>query len=174
MLPLNSSATAHQSRVSSENEISAVFLYHFSMFVNWPDLAFDSITSPFRYCILTQTAMPTLLALTIKGEKLDGRQLQSKHFNRNINKDSIPDFDGCHILYIGKDSIKSWPLIKQQVLKQSILTVSNDPSFSLDKGGMISLLQHKNRIKPQINIKNVKASRLKISSKLLGISQLIN
>ena len=155
-----------QTAAPKEYQIKAVFLYNFTHFINWPEEAFENQYAPFIIGIVGKDPFGPALADAIADERIGSHLIRIKRFN------SIKEIEKCHILYIGTpdpDEIKS---ILSAVAKQNILTVSDSPNF-IRWGGMIRFYTDQNKIRLQINNTLAKAAGLKISSKLLRVSQVL-
>lgn len=151
----------------SEKEVTAVFLYNFANFVNWPPDSRQDSTHPFRYCVLDEEITPVLREV-LKGETVKGRALSVQSEVTNT------DLAQCHILYLGKTNFRnpdSWNLVRA-ALAARVLTVSDLENFEL-RGGMIALVRQDRRIHPRINIDAVERGKLRISAKLLNLATIV-
>ncbi len=157
-----------KSQKPSDEEINAVFLYNFAVFVKWPNKNNGIEENTFRYCVVNQEHLLQTLALTLEGESVKGHSMVATAYSTDNVKDS------CQVLYIDESQMAQWPAIKQKIAGKPILSVSNSLTFVAQQGGMISLLRDNKTIRPAINLNNVEKNRLKISAKLMRISKKIN
>ena len=157
----------------SDEQMSAVFLYNFALFVSWPEAAFTTAQSPLRYCVIDEQSLFDTLTLTLRGEVIQGRSLVASFYNSGDlqNKDKADLLSQCQVVYVGQKAMHSWSVVKSICAGKPILSVSDQLDFVAKQGGMISLLKEKKRIRPAINTANVDYSALKVSAKLLRISQ---
>ena len=152
----------------SEREVRAVYLFNFSIFIRWPDTAFETQDSPFNYCVLGDDDLSRILARLLVDESVNGRPL------RLLNEDKARvDWRRCHLLYMqGSDE-----LMMNQVLTdvkgENVLTVADTEAFTR-QGGMVGLVRKGRRIRPVINTDQVATTGIRISSKLLRLSTLVS
>ncbi|MFT4928479.1 MAG: hypothetical protein ACI8WB_004598 [Phenylobacterium sp.] len=159
----------------SDDQINAVFLYNFAVFVHWPDTAFANSQSPFRYCVVGEDDFIDTLALTLQGEAVKGRSLVASVINpANSKVKNQTPLSDCQVVYIRQDAMDKWPDIAREIATKPILTVSDSRDFVASKAGMLSLVKQKNRIRPAINITNVASTSLKVSAKLRRISEQVS
>lgn len=151
---------------AAEYQVKAVFLFNFAQFIDWPSEAFSNVRSPLVIGVLGKDPFGPFLDQTIQGEIAHGRPVLVQRYR------DIDEISACHILFIGR-SEAGW---LQQVLAGlkglGLLTVSDIPDFAR-QGGMIQFMIEKNKIRLLINMEDVKASNLSISSKLLRLSQIV-
>ncbi len=140
-----------------EYKIKAGYLFNFTKFITWS----EEDMSTFNICILGNDPF---------GELIDPIE-QRLAFNRPIKLfrlTAISKEPHCHIVYVSAGiSAKSLGLYK------NMLTVGEDASF-IGQGGMIAFVKQQDKIKLQINLNPLQQSGLKISAKLLEVSELVN
>ena len=151
----------------ADHQIKAVFLYHFTKFINWPETAFPSADSPFNICTTGSGPLSEVLTSAISGEVVAGHPLQ---VISQVGSDQVPT---CHILYIpaGYDSHLLWTSKNSGVA--TILTVSDDETF-INQGGIIKLESTLGRVRPVINTTALDRAELKASAKLLQLATLVS
>jgi hypothetical protein len=140
-----------------EYKIKAGYIFNFTKFITWPE---ENNTETFNICIVGNDPF---------GDSINGIE-QHSAFNRPIklfrltalNKDSH-----CHIVYIGAGGNA-----KSALLNKNILTVGEETAF-ITQCGMIAFVKQQDKIKLQINQKLLQQSGLKVSAKLLEVSELI-
>ena len=145
--------------------MKAAFLYNFAKFASWPAVALAP-RQPLRLCIVGDNAVAEALALTIKGRKVDDRLLTVYV----INADG--PIHSCHLLYIGGREGKHADLLLYALKGTSIFTVSDGDRFA-EMGGVAQLILENNRMRFAVNVDAAQRARLKISSKLLSLAQII-
>ena len=161
-LVLQSSLKSEQAP-SAEYQLKAVFLYHFTRYVSWPNL--DSTEeAPIVIATLGPNPFGSLLEEVVRGERVNGRPLAVRHFA------DIDQVEACHVLFISADvDMPSLPAAWQQ---QHILTVGERPGFA-EGGGTINFFVDDARLRYEINIEAVSESRLVVSSKLLKLARIV-
>ena len=74
--------------------IKAAYLYHFAMFVDWPDDAFASRNAPIVIGIVGADPFGPAIDDTVRDKRIDGRPLVVKRL------DWAQDLRHCHILFV--------------------------------------------------------------------------
>ena len=157
---------SEESFISREYQLKALFLYQFGggNYVEWPDAAFSNDEAPFVIGLLGHTPVEkTLQDVSIK-YKIKGRKIVVQQF------DPMSTTQTCQILFIGRDV---GPAIQKQVVEkmqnQPVLIVGETVGFA-GRGGSMNFVIESNKIHIEINLDAAKHQQLKISAKLLGLS----
>ena len=160
------SAGAMNGQASREYDVKAVFLYNFASFVEWPETAFNDQDAPFVIGVLGSDPFGQALDDVIKGERAKGRALLIKRLA------SVEDVPGCQILFIGASETPRLAQILRQCRGKPVLTVADVPDFA-ERGGMIGFRTEGGRLRLEINLSQLRGSRLTVSSKLLRVARVI-
>jgi hypothetical protein len=83
------------------------------------------------------------------------------------------DANNCHLLFICSSEREHLEKIFADLKGRSILTVGETEDFAF-RGGMIQFMTERNRIRFRINQKAALAANLRMSSKLLGLAEVID
>jgi hypothetical protein len=150
----------------TEYQVKAAFLYNFAKFVEWPQEIFGS-GSVMQICVLGEDPFGEELSRITSGKVVGGHPLEIKH------PTSAEGARSCHILFISKSEKSHFKTTLQVLQGYSVLTVGDASGF-LDEGGMVNFVLRDDRVKFEINLKAAERAGLKISSKLLGVAQLVN
>lgn len=141
-----------------EYKIKAGYLFNFTKFITWSE---ENMVT-FNICILGNDPF---------GELIDPIE-QRLAFNRPIKLIRLTTISKelhCHIVYVSAGvNAKSLGLTAK-----NMLTVGEDANF-IAQGGMIAFVKQQDKIKLQINLKPLQQNGLKISAKLLEVSELVN
>lgn len=156
-----------QSQEISEYEIKAAFLYNFAKFVEWPDELFLDPNAPFVFGVLGHDPFGQILEQTIGGKYIQGRRLEIDRFKR------CEDIQYCHILFIALSEKECIEEIVEKVNRFGVLTVGDMEGFA-ERGGVINFFMKENKVRLCINPNAAERANLKISSKLLNVSQIVN
>jgi YfiR/HmsC-like len=78
----------------------------------------------------------------------------------------------CHLLYIGAAAPKRWEELETAVHGAPVLTVSSVDRFA-ESGGIAQLIEDRERMRFAINVDSATRARLKLSSKLLSLAQIV-
>ena len=139
------------------NKIKAVFLFKFFDYVSWPTADEDDKT------LCTYGPHPFGKNLSYIAKMQNGG---------NTKVISIPSLDQagkCNVLYIHDNTSKK-QLSNTSMKNTLIVSSSND---SLENGGVISMVEKSGRIRLYINLKEAEKKKLKISSRLLDIAEVL-
>ncbi len=159
-------SNAAQSDKFAEHEVRAAYLYNFSLFVRWPDSAFDNRDSEFRYCVLGDRKLAETLSRVLRGETVRGRNLR-------LMRAEIPDqWRRCHLLYLDGSVQGMLPRLLQAIQGAPVFTVG-EYSQLVEAGAMAALARKGRRIKPVIHRQRVEDAGIRVSSKLLRLSTLV-
>lgn len=159
--PVSPAAPATPSR---EAQITAVFLYNFAQFVNWPADAFPDGKSPLELGVVSaDPGVADSLLAAVDGKSVGGHPLAVRRF-------ATPgEARACHVLYVeGVPPVEVERLV-ERFRKSPVLTVGNTPAF-LTQGGVIHLFTEDNKMRFEVNLRAMEAARLKISSQLLKMA----
>lgn len=143
----------------SEYTVKAAFLYNFSRFTQWPEMATPN--GHFNVCVIGNNPFGDALQ-NIAGKEVHGRTLTIvKYRAENLSK--------CHIVFFSKQTSNRIAGLIHRVSKLPVLTVSDMEGFA-DKGGIIELQIVDNKIRFYINIDAANEAGLTISSGLLRLA----
>lgn len=150
---------------TSENEVKAAYLFNFAKFVEWPEKAFASKTSPIILCILGDDPFGDALA-NLEMKKIKGRSLTVVKAH---NKEQLKT---CHMLYVSESEKKELSDIITRTDNKPCLTVGSMEDFA-SKGGMIGFVRKGKNIRFEVNLDRVKRAELAISSRLLNLALIV-
>jgi YfiR/HmsC-like len=151
----------------SEYQVKAVFLFNFSQFVTWPADAFENPRSPMVIGVLGADRFGSELDAVVTGERADGRSLVVRHYR------DVSQIKDCQILFIDRSEQDKLGNILKTLGGRSILTVS-DIDGAARSGVMIDLVLVGDHVHMRINVAAARASRLVLSSQLLGLAEIVN
>jgi hypothetical protein len=148
------------------SDLEAVFLFHFTQFVEWPSDAFATTNSPFVIGILGEHPVVSALRDVLKNEVVKGREFVLRVYQ---HPDEVRQ---CHLLFLGKGEEASVPRVLSRLRGQPVLLVSELDGFA-QRGGMIEFVTERNKIRLRINVEKTRAANLSVSSKLLRVAEVI-
>ena len=151
---------------ASEYSVKAAFLYQFSLFIDWPSDAFANPSAPLIIGVLGDDPFGSTLDKTVKDKTVNGRRFVVKRF------ESLEDLQYCHILFVSSSEDGHLSRVLEKLKSSSTVTVSDIHHFA-KQGGIIGFVIRDNRIGLQINAAAAKEARVKISSKLLRLADVI-
>ncbi len=160
------SALRGTAQSSGEYEIKAAFLYNFAKFVEWPAEAFVDPQAPFVLGVVGEDPFGSVLAQTVGGKTVNGRQLMVRRFKHG------EDLRGCHILFVSSSEKKHLAQILESLKGSSVLTVGETDRFA-QFGGAVNFILEANKVRFEINVDAAARARLKLSSKLLALARIV-
>lgn len=160
LLPVLTAGAGFSDTVT-EYDLKAAYLLNFAGYVEWPEPP-----EPVTICVYGEnpfkmTTIATLLEA--KAGQIDAR------FKYPSQLEQLTD---CNILYLGQSEHDNFNKAINMVHNAPVLIVTDDQG-GLPPGAMINLITESNRLRFEINISTVLASKLKISSKMLKLAKIV-
>lgn len=155
-----------QSTASGEDKVKAVFLSKFPSFVTWPDTAFSDPSSPIDIGILGRVSLEKHLEEAVRGERIKGRPLRIR------NVDTFEEAARCHIVFFPAGSAARTDPILAGLSRLPVFTVGETDGFTR-RGGILNFKTVEGRIRLEINPDTAVAAGLRIRSKLLSVSTIV-
>lgn len=152
---------------SKEYQVKAVFLFHFTEFVDWPSASFPQDTTPLVIGVLGEDPFGAYLDEVVRGETVKNRPLVVQRYRR------AEDIRICHVLYISPASADRVEQVSASLKGRGVLTVGETQLFARS-GGMIGFATVGGKLRLMINVEAARASKLIISSKLLRTAEIIS
>ena len=149
-----------------EYKVKAAFLYNFVKATDWPPGTFASTNTPITIGILGRDPFGPELEEVIRGKSVDVRGLAVVRFDR------VDEVRDCHVLFISSSESGRLSNILSQLADRPILTVGDTRQFAR-QGGAVGLVKQGDEIRFEVNLEAVESSRLKLSSKLLRLAQIV-
>ena len=149
-----------------EYQVKAAFLYNFAKFVEWPREAFSSPKDPIRIYVIGQDPFGRALEDAVNGKSFDGREFVIRQIS------DIKQAARCHILFVSSSERKRCGAILAELRAGGVLTVGESDGFA-EQGGMVNLKLESGKVQIQINLSAAEEARVRISSKLLSLAQII-
>lgn len=150
----------------TEYEIKAVFLLHFSHFVEWPESAFGAPDAPFVLCVFGHDPFGEALDAAVEGESVGTREMSVRRIR------DVADASACHILFVHHSEHARLAEILATLDHRSTLTVT-DSDRRARRGEMIRLVRDRDRIRLRIDVEAARAAQLTISSNLLRAAEIV-
>jgi hypothetical protein len=149
-----------------EYQLKAAFLYNFAKFVEWPALTFKTDKDPMRICVLGQDPFGGAL-----GEAVGGKTVLGRSFAVADISDATQAVD-CQTLFISSSEGKRLPSIFGALRTTGILTVGESEGFAT-QGGIVNFRLEGGRVRLEINVEAAERAKLRISSKVLNLAQIV-
>ncbi len=161
-------ARAQEGFQASEPTLKAAYLYRIPNFVEWPELGpheKDRGPAPFRLCILGDAALGDAIE-ALEGRKVKGREVRLARLKRT------EDAELCELLFIRLEGPDALAAIFDRLRGKSVLTVGESRDFTR-RGGMVRFVPRQGKLRMEINLAAAEEAGLKISAKLLELSQIV-
>lgn len=146
----------------SEAQLKAAFLFHITVFVEWPPTAFADASAPFRLCLVGGDPFGAAI-----------RTLETKRYReRAIRVLELADADaaaGCQLIYFHGPVTPAFAAIAHGQAGRPQLTVSSEQDFAIAGGG-IGFRSVDGRVRMEVNLAATRIAGLKVSAKLLEVA----
>lgn len=160
MLATGSSARAQQ---STDYAVHANIIYHFTKYINWPD---EKKSGDFVIGIIGESPLYDKLKTFISNKTVGSQHIIIRRYSS-----SAQSFN-CHILFVGEDESSSLKKIAAGTSASSILLVTESDGLAR-KGACINFVIADDRLKLEINKKNIEQRDLGIATELLNLGTVV-
>ncbi len=158
-------AGAVRAGAPTEYEVKAAFLYNFARFVEWPAESRPP-GATFVVAVLGQDPFGPALDEVFRNKSVDGRRVEVRRVSRAL------DAAQSQILFVSSSEKERLPAILQGLREKPVLTVGEDAAFT-ELGGIVRLHSAQERVRLQINLAAASRGKLRISSQLLRIADVV-
>ncbi len=150
----------------TEYQVKALFLLNFTKYVDWPPVAFAGTNAPIVIGLYGEHKFGDAVTKAVEGKTISGREI----IVQPIGKDG--DFGKCQMLFISDSEKNHLGEILDKVKALPVLTVGETEQF-MEQGGMINFVKKEGKIRLEINLTAARQAKLEISSKLLGVADVV-
>lgn len=150
----------------ADYKLKAAYIYQFTKFVRWPDAAYENNQTPIKICVLGKSPFGKSLD-TFSSRVSQNKSLSVEHLQ------SIKNIEQCHAVYICQSERKKLPKILEVIKRVPVLSISDMNDFA-ERGGMIGFKPKNRKVGIVINVNAAQMAGIKISSKLLEVSTVID
>jgi hypothetical protein len=155
-----------QTKVATEYQVKAAFLYNFAKFVDWPPAAFKDAKEPLDICIYGHDPFGAALEDALFGKTVGGRRVALGRATK------LQDLAGCHIIFVSSSEREPTADLASRLKGRAVLLVGESEDF-VASGGTIQFTIEDNRVRFVINPDAADRAGLKISSKLLALATIV-
>lgn len=145
----------------TEYDLKAAYLLNFADYVAWP-----SPPKPVTICVYGNNPFKAATVDTLMNAKAGQIDAVFKYPRQS------EQLAECNILYLAQSEQDNFGKTIALLHDAPVLTVT-DIQDGLPQGSMINLITESNRLRFEINVNTVLASKLKISSKLLKLAKIV-
>lgn len=150
----------------TQEQLKAVYLYNFLLFVTWPSEQQKTAQNDSKLICLIDNSTAISEALEGLHSNLslkNTRPFHSKHFEEYTD---TMDLSACDILFVSVSEKNHFKEIIDRLNHAPILTVSDSDKFGA-AGGMIFFTSERSRLRYKINRTETTAAGLRLNSQLL-------
>ncbi len=146
---------------SPEYQLKASYLYHFTKFITWPEVATQS-SDRFYLCVLGKD--PFGRALDALAGKPTG------HGDIEVQRHSnAADMGHCHLTFISMPPGADRNTALSRLTREGSLTIGESPDF-LERGGVMRFVTVDDRVRFEVNESHIKRAGLTVGAKLLSVA----
>jgi hypothetical protein len=149
-----------------EYRVKAAFLYNFAKFVEWPPETFQSPTDPLVICTLGYDPYRRALEETVRDKTIQGRTFSVRQVS------DVEQANTCQIFFVSASESKRAAAMLPRLKTTGVLTVGEAEGFAAS-GGVINFKTENGRVRFEINVTAAERAKLRISSKLLSLVQIV-
>ena len=157
---------ALDSQTATTVEVKAAFLYNFAKFVEWPSDATSGVPT-INMGVLGSDTMGDALRAMVRDKAIGGKGFAVR------KPANLDDLAGLHLLFVGDTEKHRVADILRRLDGATVLTVSDIDRFC-QMGGTIELAVENNHVRFDVRLDAAQRSRLKVSSKLLGLARTVH
>ena len=161
---LAATAGAQTTPQMREAAVKTSVLLNLSLYVDFPEAAFESETAPVEICVVDPEALQSILERLAAAKERAGRA----YVVRRLAAEEVDG--GCQVLYFGQLSRKTARPLLERVAELPMLTIGEDRGF-LDDGGAVRLMRVGNNVRFAINRDAIAEAGLGISSAVLRLAE---
>lgn len=157
---------AAQAMPTPEYQVKAVFLYHFTQFVEWPGSAFPDAQAPLVIGVVGDDPFGAYLDEIVRGEAVNGHPLVVQRYRR------AEEIGPSHILFVSPSEEHRLEEIFSRARGRPLLTVGDADEFARE-GGIIQFVTERGKIRLRVNADAARIANLRISSRLLSLADIV-
>lgn len=155
-----------QTETASEQQIKAVFIYKFCLYIEWPPGTFNDPHTPLTIGVVDADDIAAELEIKSKDRTIDGRPLAVRRL------DSTSSLDNVQLLFISHTQQNKLPHWIALAKKYPLLVITEMPS-GLDAGSSINFALQDNRVRFDVGLTAVQRQGLKLSAQLLQVARTV-
>jgi hypothetical protein len=145
----------------TEYDLKAAYMLNFASYVEWPGLS-----KPVSICVYGNNPFNASTIATLLEAKTERIHADFKYPHQ------LEQLMDCNILYLAQSEQENFGKAIALLRNAPVLIVT-DVQDGLPQGAMINLITESNRLRFEIDINTVLASKLKISSKLMKLAKIV-
>lgn len=156
-------ASAAESWSQPEYPVKAAFLYKFALYVEWPESAFETETSPLVVGVRGPDQLIAQVEDAVRDRDLDGRPFVVRRITGR-------EFDAVHLLFVAGSEQSRVSRLLPLPERRATLVVTESPA-GLDAGAVINFVIRDDRVRFDVDLESAEKYGLKLSAQLLKIAR---
>ena len=152
--------------IADEFRLKAAFLFNFTKFVEWPAAAFKTPIEPITLCVVGKSQVAIALEQAVEGKIVRNRPLAAKMLAEPLQ------LSGCHVVFVPSSERKWMRDITRNALGHDVL-LAGEADWFLREGGDFNLRLENGTVHIQANPDAIERQGLHVSSKLLGLAEVV-
>jgi hypothetical protein len=152
-------AAAAQTRVATESELKAAFIYRIALFVEWPAESLPA-GAPFQTCVLGSDAAWATAFATIEGKKVQGHAVAPVRLLAQVE-----EARGCHVLFSPEREAR-----RAAAVPTGVLSIGDGEGFA-QSGGAIGFVREGAQLRFDINRDAAARAQLRLPVELLKVAR---
>jgi hypothetical protein len=149
---------------AQSEKFKALFMYNFTKYIEWPA---SERQGDFIIAILGASPMSKELEIIAGKQKVGSQSILVKTFN------SVDDISNCNILYIPASKSTSLAQVIEKLSGKSVLVVTDKEGLAA-QGSCINYIKDGDRIKYELNKKNIEKRGMVVNSALVTLGIAVN
>jgi hypothetical protein len=146
----------------SEPLVKSALVFNISKFAQWPDGTFSRVPDSMIACVVGNGAFARAF-VAIEGRAISGRRVNVRRAN------SLAEYKTCHVLVIPSEGFERVRRDLRRLRNRPILMFSDREGFAREHGA-IEIVSNDQRIGFKVNVDRLRATGVKLSSKVLGLA----
>ncbi len=161
-------------------KVKAAYLVKFVGYTRWSDESFATSDAPIVVDVVGDPKLALLVEKSLKDKKVGGRSIRVEYIaepGAAVASDVATETMASavrehHLVYLGLSRVGLADDVARLLHERDILTISDAPRFC-HAGGMIGFVLKDNRIVFEANANRIKATELRVSSRVLGLATIV-
>ena len=145
--------------------LKGAFVFNFARFTEWPQDVLPS-DAPLVACVVGDEEVAEALTSNAENRPIAGHSVVVATRTENTLQD-------CHLVYVSTASASTMSETVASVDASPVLTISDVDDFALT-GGIAQLYVQGGKMRFRVNLASVTRARLRLSSRLLSLAELVN
>ncbi len=152
---------------AAEPDIKAAMVFNIARFTQWPAPALGAPDQPFTLCVLGRDEVTAALQ-GLEDKPLHGRPIRVTSL---VRESALGE---CRLLYVSRSEAFRLNQIANLLTASTrpVLSIADIPGFAL-KAGMVNLVKVDEKMRFEINQKEVEARGLTMSARLLQLALIV-